>query len=488
MENLSHELSPELKEQWLEVQAVLNSGLLGKAPNLERFLSYIAERYFEGTSEQIKEYSIAVHALHRPEDFDPQTDTIVRVSAHGLRKKLEHYYRTEGAGHRLQMTLPSGKYVLQFTRLDAAEALPAVATQPDQASSSRTKKLLATSILLMLLGLIVATGWWLMHRNTSGAVPANATPANPADEHGALRLHLGGSDTYMDVAGRKWNGDRYCHGGDAFRHTGHSILGTDDPALFSEGRSGHVQCSIPVPPGRYQMLLLFADTEGGQEGAREVDYTINHSLNEAIDVVDEAGGADIATGKMYADIIPMADGAIHIDLTNDQAFLNAIEIMPAPATGGISIHQLAGPLALRDATGTLWAPDRFFLGGRRSFHSNNRPRSATTLLFAWERFGHFEYRIPVATHREYTVRFYLSEGWFGQANGGPGGAGSRVFDVYANGTTLLKNFDILANDAGGESVMTVHHVAPTSRGMLELSFVPSRNYALVNAIAIESEP
>src|SRR5438445_605697 len=79
-----------------------------RAANLHRFLEFIGTKYFEGKSDEIKEYTVAVHALNRPEDFDPRADTIVRVTAVALRKRLEQYYATEGASHPVQLDLPSG--------------------------------------------------------------------------------------------------------------------------------------------------------------------------------------------------------------------------------------------------------------------------------------------------------------------------------------------------------------------------------------------
>src|SRR5271155_882722 len=102
--------------EWQELQALLQSGLLDKAPNLRHFLEYVAEQYFAGNDNQVKEYSIAVQALHRPQQFDPQSDAIVRVTAHALREKLERYYAGEGAKHLIQIRLPVGKYVLHFER------------------------------------------------------------------------------------------------------------------------------------------------------------------------------------------------------------------------------------------------------------------------------------------------------------------------------------------------------------------------------------
>jgi hypothetical protein len=70
-----------------------------------------------------------------------------------------------------------------------------------------------------------------------------------------------------------------------------------------------------------------------------------------------------------------------------------------------------------------------------------------------------------------------------------GGVGSRVFDVYCNGTTLLKNFDIF-KEAHGPLVArdkTFHNLRPDAQGKLVLSFIPVQDYACVNAIEVEEE-
>jgi len=293
--------------------------------------------------------------------------------------------------------------------------------------------------------------------------------------------------SYIDAAGQSWTADKYCQGGALFAHPGHDIQGTDDPAIFQEGREGKFQCKIPVSPGAYQLQLLFADTAGDKEAARQVDLTINNRRADALDVVDEAGGNDIAIGKLYAGIHPMDDGAIHLDFTSDGSFVNALEISPTESDGGQSLRMIAGPAIFRDDQGNTWLPERFFQGGRRTFHTEGLPKVANSRLFEWERYGHFRYLIPVVAGKEYTVRLYFSEGWFGGSNGGPGGIGSRVFDVYCNGTTLLKNFDILSAQKEGVSVITFNGVKPTAHGMLELHFTPVKNYPLINAIEVEPE-
>ena len=45
----------------------------------------------------------------------------------------------------------------------------------------------------------------------------------------------------------------HCAGGSTFSHPNQVIRGTDDPALFQEGREGKFQCRIPLPQGSHQL-------------------------------------------------------------------------------------------------------------------------------------------------------------------------------------------------------------------------------------------
>jgi hypothetical protein len=487
------------EEEWQELQAVLQSEILKKAPNLLHFLEYVAEQHFAGKADQIKEYSIAVQALHRPEQFDPQSDTIVRVTAHALRKKLEHYYAIEGAEHRVQIQLPSGKYVLQFIRkhresVSDTDASVASSEQesPDQRQGSKTwrKPAIWMGSVILLAALLVTAGIYMNNRKQAVHSIKTGSPTSnqSAGQEPVMRIRFGKNESpYIDAAGLAWTAEKFCQGGSLFAHPGHEIQGTDDPSIFQEGREGKFQCKFPASPGTYQLQLLFADTAGDKEAARQVDITINNRRADALDIVDEAGGDDIAIGKIYTGIRPMDDGAIHLDFTSDGSFVNALEISPAESDGGKVLRMIAGPALFRDDQGNTWLPERFFQGGRRTFHPDGLPKVANARLFEWERYGHFHYLIPVVAGKEYKVRLYFSEGWFGGSNGGPGGIGSRVFDIYCNGTTLLKDFDILSAQKDGVSVITFNRVKPTAHGMLDLNFTPVKNYPLINAIEVEPE-
>src|SRR5882762_5601859 len=105
-----------------ELDSVLSSGILERAPNLAHLLAYVCSKYFDGASEELKEYNIAVEALGRSADFDQKKDSIVRVEAHRLRKRLSEYYERDGASHRMRIVLPSGQYVPQFVAMDPVPA------------------------------------------------------------------------------------------------------------------------------------------------------------------------------------------------------------------------------------------------------------------------------------------------------------------------------------------------------------------------------
>ena len=486
-------------EEKEELQTILNSGILKRAPNLQHFLEFVAEEYFAGTADQVKEYSIAVHALHRPENFDPQSDTIVRVAAHALRKKLEQYYATDGASHKIQIQLPAGKYVLQFVRKTPEASAPSDAAEPslvdtsdldfpiEEPVSKNARK--HPALLWFGIAAVCILAWGSLYIGRQRHIqPRAVTSAVAGGLDPVIRLRF--SDTtspYLDTAGQSWMSVQYCNGGVPFAHPDHDIQGTDDPVIFREGRRGKFQCRIPAPPGIYQLLLLFADTAGAKVGAGQVDFSINDRVAGALDIVDEAGGSDIAVGKVYEGIRPMSDGTIHLDFNSDDSFVNAAELTRSTSEIGQPFRMLAGPMVFHSDSGELWSPERFFQGGRRTSHQDTLPNASSVKLHDWERYGHFRYMLPVVPGRDYTIRMLFHEGWFGTSNGGPGGAGSRVFDVYCNGTVLLKDFDILKESASGTASVTIHHVKPTAHGVLEINFTPVKNYPLINAIEVTPE-
>src|SRR5262245_48079482 len=85
----------------VEVQAALNRILASEcfrtSPQLGAFLRYVVEAALGGRAASLKGYTIGVEALGRDQNFDPQSDPIVRVEATRLRRAMERYYAGTGS-------------------------------------------------------------------------------------------------------------------------------------------------------------------------------------------------------------------------------------------------------------------------------------------------------------------------------------------------------------------------------------------------------
>ena len=520
-----------------EVEEVLSSGVLGRTNNLIRFMTYVCDRYFEGAIDEIKEYNIAVHALGRRVDFDPQVDTIVRVTAHALRKRLEEYYKSGGAEHAVHICLPPGHYIPKFIHSEGSESAAGESgpdesqenefpdthsspgygqtldlrdnaapvpgeSKPDRILESseggdfrkkfvtRSGFLAAASIFaisLLVLSVFVSKKW-----NRGGghlSFPQFQAAVIPNDPSGKiLRVAMGNvTSPHIDRGGYTWATDNFCSGGTLFSVAGHVIQGTEDSELFSSGRRGIFHCSYPVPAGTYEVHLLFAETAGLQENSRNVVFSINGGHPTSLDVVDDAGGDDTVTAKVVTDVAPASDGGIHLDFSTPESFVNAVEILPSAPHQVLPVRIVAGHSPYRDSNNNVWESDRYFFGGRVSNFAGDLSKVPDGRLYEWHRFGHFHYAVPVATGHKYTLRMYVMEHWFGVQNGGIGGVGSRVFDVSCNGVMLLKGFDIFRESGSQPLVKPFQHIEPTPQGKIEIYFTPDVNYPSVSAIEVLPE-
>ena len=63
---------------------------------------------------------------------------------------------------------------------------------------------------------------------------------------------------------------------------------------------------------------------------------------------------------------------------------------------------------------------------------------------------------------------------------------SRVFDVFANGEAILRNFCLgcEAHGANRELDKSFDNLQPNAQGDLRLEFVPVKNYAELNALEV----
>lgn len=107
-----------------QVDRIVHSHTLRKAESLCKLLRYLADHALAQPGVPLKEYQIATEVFGRPEDFDPQADSAIRVQAGRLRLKLLDYYSHEGASDTIIVELPNGHYTLSFHHRDVPAPAP----------------------------------------------------------------------------------------------------------------------------------------------------------------------------------------------------------------------------------------------------------------------------------------------------------------------------------------------------------------------------
>src|SRR3954453_15023870 len=126
---IAHQQRPEPDEVRAAVDRLTASDSFRASSQLIAFLRYVVEATLRGEQQRIKGYTIAVEALGRGDDFDPQDDPIVRVEAMRLRRALQKYYANGGSNDAVQIVLPLGSYVPMFRRGASASS----SVQPEAA-------------------------------------------------------------------------------------------------------------------------------------------------------------------------------------------------------------------------------------------------------------------------------------------------------------------------------------------------------------------
>jgi hypothetical protein len=147
------------------VGKLLESRTFHNTEVLKRLLGYLTRQVLENHAGDLKEYTIGVDAFGKPSDYDPQTDSSVRVQIGKLRQKLDEYYRLEGPDDEILIELPKGRFKLEFrTRVEepAVRTLSAVAAPPKRSLGLPfwLALLLAAGALLYALRPTVANGNW----------------------------------------------------------------------------------------------------------------------------------------------------------------------------------------------------------------------------------------------------------------------------------------------------------------------------------------
>ena len=142
---------------------ILKSKAFAGSRRSRQFLQYVVAETLTGAGSQLKERNIAVDVFSKNEDFDPQNESLVRVSAAEVRKRLAAAYAA-GLSGPVRIELPTGSYQPHFRFVEqvAPSAIPAVEVRRFPGLARRLRVGAAVAIM------IASLSWWGASRFVNG--------------------------------------------------------------------------------------------------------------------------------------------------------------------------------------------------------------------------------------------------------------------------------------------------------------------------------
>ena len=151
---------PKPEEVRNQLRAILASPTFHGSKRCQQFLEYVCEKSLAGDAGALKERSVAIDVFGRQPQSELGEDTIVRVGAREVRKRLAQFYVSpEGVASKVRIDLPAGAYAPEFhyanalVEKDPAPPAPAIAVQPKR--RSRVIAVVGAVALLAVAAVIV---------------------------------------------------------------------------------------------------------------------------------------------------------------------------------------------------------------------------------------------------------------------------------------------------------------------------------------------
>jgi Tfp pilus assembly protein PilF len=167
---------PAVLAQLARIQA---SSRFANAPRLCQLLAYLVEHSAAGNRRDLQEFAIGMDVFGRGDGFDPQSDTIVRVTVRRLRQRLADYYGNEGRDDRVRFHLPVGHYRVAVSMTEPAAQPGLRAWVP-----RRRNRLVLPAAVCAVLAVLGIVGY-------AGRPGAAGNPADPPDPETMQHVLLG---------------------------------------------------------------------------------------------------------------------------------------------------------------------------------------------------------------------------------------------------------------------------------------------------------
>ncbi len=287
----------------------------------------------------------------------------------------------------------------------------------------------------------------------------------------AFRINAGG-EAYAGQEGQAFIADQYANAGSRSVAVTAGIAGTEDDALYRQGRYGErFTYSLPTGDGVYYVVLHFAETywgnlvQGGAGSRRfNVDIEEFRKLTD-YDIYAKAGGSLKAIQEAFRVVVK--DSLLEIRFskgTADLPLISAIEVFEEDA-----FRINAAGSAYLSSNGWFLS-DFYGSGGSASAYAPGAVAgSEDDELYRSNRHGSlFHYNLPTGPG-QFQVTLHFNETYWG--NLAQGGAGSRRFNVSAEGERKLSGYDTYQRAGGAMRARQEQFSVIVTDQVLSLAFL-----------------
>jgi hypothetical protein len=186
--------------RWALVQRVAASATLEKSKRLQAFLLFVGERALREPGRPVTEHEIRREVFGRSTDVDAMEDTVVRVQASHLRRRLEQYFALEGAAETLVIEVPRGSYTPVFHERTVAAATPRGSTPSAETLVPAPRAAWPLAVLAAVLAAAcIVTAWDARRWRTRAEESAPAAVLGPSVDR-LWREMFGDAPVYVVLA------------------------------------------------------------------------------------------------------------------------------------------------------------------------------------------------------------------------------------------------------------------------------------------------
>lgn len=139
-----------------ELDRILGSSYFRNSKRCQEFLRYAVHRAVAGDIAALKERVIGSEVFGRDSSYSTVDDSIVRVKANEVRKRLAQYYGAVGSPKEVQIRLPIGSYIPEFSTPPGEEIERDLPPVPPGGNVRRRLIILGGGAALLILAIALA--------------------------------------------------------------------------------------------------------------------------------------------------------------------------------------------------------------------------------------------------------------------------------------------------------------------------------------------